>query len=50
MDLWLLGDFIWRTNAGKLGNLALPCLLIQTLGVACLSNFDWDIDKDLNES
>jgi hypothetical protein len=49
MNLRILGRFIRRTNARELGDLALPRLLIQTLGIARLGNLQRDVDKHLDE-
>ena len=40
MDLGILGRLVRRTDARKLWDLALSCLLVQALGIARLGYFE----------
>jgi len=41
--------FIGAADTGKIGDLTLPGLFIETLGIARLANFKRGVDKNLNE-
>lgn len=49
-NLGLLRGLVRRGNASKVLDLARPCLLVQSLGVALLGHLDWDVDIDLDKS
>lgn len=49
MNLGILRRLIRRTDAREFRNLALPRLLVQTLGITRLGNLKREIDKDLDE-
>lgn len=49
VDLWLLWCLIRRADARELLDLARAGLLVETLGVALLCFFYWDVDEDFNE-
>jgi hypothetical protein len=49
VDLRALGSLVWRADAGELGDLALPRLLVQALWIARLGHGEREVDKDLDE-
>jgi hypothetical protein len=48
-NLRILRRLVRRTNARELWDLALPRLLVQALGIARLSDFERDVNEDLDE-
>lgn len=49
MNLGLQGLLVRRTDTRKLGDLALPCLLVETLRVTLLGDFNRHINPDLHK-
>jgi hypothetical protein len=49
LDLRALRGLVGRADAGEVGDLALPRLLVQALGVAGLGHLEREVDKDLDE-
>ena len=49
MNLRLLRCLVGRADAREFWNLAFPRLLVQALGIACLGDFEGQVDEDLDE-
>src|SRR5512145_2168714 len=49
LDLRSLWHFVWRIDPSKVLQLAAPGLLVQPLGIPCLSHFEWHVDEHLVE-
>jgi len=49
MYLWVLRLLIWCGNTSKVGDLSSTSLLVQTLGISLLRDFDGNVDENLNE-